>query len=236
MSEAEATRPVLAVVPAKATSRRAPGKNETPLAGVPMFLHAVRLAKSVSSVDLVVVSSDSISVLRSAQAEAVRTHCRDETLCQEDVTNFEVLVQLRAELLAEGLDPEIIALLQPTTPFRRPEPLDRMISEFRENQSADSLVTVTPVSRMTGRVEGRRWVPDETPGCRLKSAAGRSALTGHAFLLRPERTLDQNSLLGESIHPVILPESWLDIDVDTPQDLALARQIAPFYFAETAAS
>lgn len=223
--------PVVAVVPAKGRSQRVPRKNLSPLAGCALFRHSVRVGRRVPTIDLVVVSSEDDEILDGARAEGARAMPRPPELAGDVARNFDVLVDLLATLRADGIDPAIVVLLQPTTPFRTPDPLGAMIDALAADPTADSLVTVTPATRPTGRIEDGRWVPDERPGPRVKAADGRQAITGHAFLIRPRATLDTGSLLGTRILAAPLPASWLDIDIDLPEDLFVAERVAADYFA-----
>lgn len=223
--------PVVAVVPAKGRSLRVPRKNLAPLAGLAMFRHAVRVARGVRAIDLVVVSSEDSEILIGAEAEGARPMPRPANLAGDAARNFDVLVDLLATLRRDGVDPSIVVLLQPTTPFRTPAPLGVMVETLVGDPEADSLITVAPVTRPAGRVEEGWWRPDEALGLRMKADSPRHAVTGHAFLMRPASTFDAGTLLGRRIRAVPLPEDWLDIDVDLPADLFVAERVAISYFA-----
>ncbi len=195
-----------------------------------MFCHAIRVAAAVRTIDAIVVSSDDARIIELARAEGVRAESRPPALCKDDATNFDVLRHLLATLRREGTDPELLVLLQPTTPFRSPGPLAEMIGRLREDHEASSLVTVAPINRLSGAIEGARWHPGPARGTRMKATEQRYALTGHVFILRPRRTLDMGVLLGEEVLPVSLPADWLDIDVDVPADLMIAQSVADTYF------
>lgn len=225
---------VVAVIPAKGTSRRVPGKNLLALAGQPMFGHSVRVAKQAQLVDTVVVSSESDAVLERAKDYGAQVLRRPEELCTDTATNFQVLCHLLDVLRKSGDHPALIVLLQPTTPFRTAESLDKMIRAMQDEAVADSLVTVLPAHRMRGRIENGFWVRDATvvTAQRVQSDPGIYDVTGHVFILRPERTLDQGCLLGEHVLAVGLPEDWPDVDVDTPNEWRIAQAIAQEYFGQ----
>ena len=232
MTQSGTRKRVLAVVPAKGTSRRAPGKNMAPLAGLPMFCQSVRLALAAELIDEVLVSSDSEQILSIATQHGARPIPRPPELCSDEATNFQVLRHLLEVLRQEEGTPELLVLLQPTTPFRTPVPLNQMVATMLAEPKADALVTVSRVTRVLGRIQHGYWLPDSMgeQNQRMKNAAQLFAISGHAFLVRPDRTLDQGSLLGSKViaHPV--PDAWLDIDVDTPEDLVVARAVAACYF------
>jgi hypothetical protein len=60
-------------------------------------------------------------------------------------------------------------------------------------------------------------------------AATRPTHFGHAFVDQAERTLDKNTLHGEKTLAEPLPVDWIDIDIDTPRDWAIAEAFVPFW-------
>jgi CMP-N-acetylneuraminic acid synthetase len=224
---------VVAVIPAKSVSRRVPGKNLRLLAGQPMFCHSVDVARATPGIDAVLVSSDSAEILQSSALHGARPMSRPLDLCGDTATNFQVLQHLLATLRAEGTEPDVLVLLQPTTPFRTPSPLGAMLGRLLANPDADSLVVVVPAQHIHGRVEKGRWLPDvpaTQPGQRMKPVHKTYELSGHAYLLRPQQTLDRGNLLGDVVLAEPLPETWLDVDIDTPNDWLLAEGVAHTFF------
>lgn len=226
---------VVAVVPAKASSRRVPGKNLRLLGGLPMLCHSINVARATKGIDFVLVSSDVPNILALATQHGATALARPLELCTDDATNFQVIQHAVAALRADGIDPSVVALLQPTTPFRTAGPLADMLRRFQADTQADSLVTVVAATRLRGTVDGGCWIPDSvTVGAnqRMKAQSARHELTGHVFLLRPARTLDCGTLIGERVLAADLPQDWLDIDVDTPNDWFIAEQVAAKYFGD----
>ncbi len=230
MKNCASHRHLIAVVPAKKASRRLPGKNSVPLAGLPMFCHSVRVAQAATALTEVIVTSDSQDILDIAVQQGARALVRPHSLCTDETTNFQVLCWLLAQLRKESIEPELLALLQPTTPFRTPEPLDGAIARLLADKDADSLATVVRVTRISGHIENGRWISVHAGATRMKKHSTEYAITGHLFLLRPKRTLDCGNLLGREVLPMMLPEEWLDLDIDTPNDLLFAQSVAESYF------
>jgi CMP-N-acetylneuraminic acid synthetase len=219
------------VIPAKSVSRRLPGKNLKPLAGTPLFLHAVNLALRAGAFDAVYVSSDSPDILTLAVQAGAIGLARPPTLCTDAATNFLVLRHHVAEWRVAGNEADIIVLLQPTTPFRTVDALGAMFNRFAADAEADSLVTVARASRLRGVVENGCWLPEgeaQTGGGRIQAMRELHEFTGHVVMLRPAQTLDRGSLLGERILAERLPTEWPDIDIDTPEDWRIAENFAHY--------
>lgn len=217
---------VAALIPAKAHSRRLPDKNLKMLAGLPLFMHSVQLALSVAAIDVVYVSSDAKSVLDLTTDAGAQGLQRPSEFCTDETTNFQVMCHHLAQLRVKGQEPDVIVLLQPTTPFRQANALAEFIQRFVEDQKADSLITVRRTARPRGRLEQGYWMRETSSmnhGGRLQTADVWHEATGHAILLRPKRTLDKGTLLGEFVRAEPLPVDWADIDIDTPCDWDLAQ-------------
>lgn len=88
---------VVAVIPVRAGSRRLPNKNILPFGDSNLLVHKIRQLKSVSSIDSVVVSSDSDIMLQMARDEGVLTHKRAIEYCDEKTKTFNEVVQNVAE-------------------------------------------------------------------------------------------------------------------------------------------
>jgi CMP-N-acetylneuraminic acid synthetase len=220
---------VVALIPAKARSRRLPGKNMKQLAGLPLFMHGVRVALAAVEIEQVYVSSDSPEILAVAARDSIGGLLRPPDLCADAATNFQVMCYHLAEWRNAGQEPDILVLLQPTTPFRSAHALDAIIRRFAADPQADSAITVATAARVRGHLEDSYWVPERratAPSGRMQAHGNWQEATGHAILLRPRRTLDRGSLLGERILAEPLPGDWADIDIDTASDWELAQAYA----------
>lgn len=221
----------VAVIPAKSVSRRLPGKNLKPLAGTPLFLHSVRDALRAGVFDAVYVSSDARDILDLAVQSGAIALSRTPALCTDAATNLLVLRHHVSEWRASGDEMDIVALLQPTTPFRDPAQLGAMLARFAADTGADSLVTVARAVRLRGVVEDGCWLPDgevQVDAGRIQARRELHEFTGHVVMLRPARTLDRGSLLGDRILAEPLPPAWPDIDIDTPEDWRIAEAFADY--------
>ena len=224
----------IALVPAKSNSRRLPGKNVRLLAGFPLFIHSIRVARACSQIDHVVVSSDSDEILIQAEEAGVITIKRPIELCGDSVPNFEVCRHVVEELAKTGMEVEQIVLLQPTHPFRDAAGIEDAIQRFSDRPDDDSLISVAEVHRVMGAMneDGVWHGRSSAQGVSAQNAEQLFEITGHLFILRVGRTLEHGSLLGEQIYSWMLPQNWLDIDIDTPDDFMVAECVANRFFSQ----
>src|SRR5574341_1173247 len=113
---------VLALVPARCGSKGIPGKNLERLGGRPRIAHAIANARAARSIGRVVVSTDSPEIAAAARSHGAETpFVRPPELAADETPMLPVVVHAFHELAAAGPAPRAVALLQPTSPFLRPE-------------------------------------------------------------------------------------------------------------------
>lgn len=202
------------------------------LAGKPLFVHSVEVAKSCDGIDDVVVSSDSDEILEVAQKYGATCIKRPLDLCGDDVPNYVVCQHVVDELDSTGKSVEKIVLLQPTNPFRDSFMLEDAVHKLAADDKYDSLVSIVRVQRSIGVVnsDGEWFSRGISQNIRAQNIDDLCAISGHVFILRVERTLRQGKLLGERIYGWELPESWRDVDIDTFNDFQVAKCVASQYF------
>jgi CMP-N,N'-diacetyllegionaminic acid synthase len=131
---------VLAVIPARAGSKRLPDKNMKLLAGMPLVGWAIQHAKA-AGVPTIIVSSDDLATLDYAAGLGVITVKRPPELSEGKTPPIWNVRHAVKCLPGTSLSLEFIVYLQPTSPFRKAEDI---LSALRvaENTGADSVVTV----------------------------------------------------------------------------------------------
>lgn len=226
-------RKVLAVIPAKLTSVRIPRKNLEKLLELELFLFSVRAAQLAASVDRVVVSSESTELLELAGRYGAQTVLRPAELSGERVTNQAVIGHVVEQMRAcEGWSADLVVLLQPTHPFRVPADINDAVAALCRDPDADSVFAVKQDKGLFGRMSGELFVPDVAlPRVRDKEER-RFVNTGNFYILNVARTIDRGVFFGHHIlgFPISRPD--LEIDIDEPIDLAVARAMAEFYEPE----
>ena len=212
---------ILGLIPARGGSKGIPGKNLAPLCGRPLLAWTVGAACAARSLDRVVVSTDSEGIAAAARELGADVLERPAELARDETPMRDVLLHA---LEALGR-PEVLVLLQPTSPLRRAEHVDEAVALLRDT-GADSVVSVVevphryrPGSLMA--LDGDRLVPvGETPATRQEKAVV-YARNGPAVLaLRSERI--GADLYGGDCRPYLM-EPRDSVDVDEPFDLELAE-------------
>ena len=216
---------VLAVIPARGGSKRLPGKNLTPLAGLPLVAHTIRLAKSCPRIDRCVVSTDSDAIAQIAKAYGAEApFLRPPELAQDDVPAIQpVLHAVRWLESHEGYRPECVMLLQPTSPLRTVEDIEAAI-RLAEQRQADAVVSVCPTHSPTWlrRVAEDGRLLDGASGAQDTDAAHR--VNGAIYVARREVLLQRQNWYTDRTYAYVMPPER-SLDIDTAWDLYLANLI-----------
>lgn len=227
---------VLALVPARGGSERVPGKNVRTLSGKPLIAYTVEAALRASAVDRVIVSTDSSEIAEAGRAAGAEVpFMRPAEIAGSTSTEMEFLLHALDWLREnEGQEPELIAILYPTSPLRTPESIDVAVRLLQEHPEADSLRSVRPCSEHPYKM----WVEEDgylkpfvsEPGMPNAHTLAYKMLppvyiqTASIYITRPGTVREKGSPTGDVIVPFVMDEVE-SVDVNTPLDFALAEML-----------
>lgn len=137
----------LVVIPAREGSKGIPGKNIKLLDGKPLIGYTIEAAldSKYLSKEVVICSTDSSEIASVAKTfGALVPFLRPAELGLDNSSTVSVIEDLVATLEEDNLKFKYIVLLQPTSPLRTAEHINRAIEFFLEKE-ADAVVSVAPV-------------------------------------------------------------------------------------------
>lgn len=150
---------VLAVIPARGGTDRIPYLNIKRLGDRPLLAHTIEAARSASSVDRVVVSTDDPRVAAIAEERGAEVpFLRPPELAANIPSLKPVIVHAVRELESRGERPDVVVVLQATTPFRDAAVIDAAVERLLE-RGYDSVVSVTEDRTLAWRVEDGQLLP-----------------------------------------------------------------------------
>ena len=109
---------VIAVIPARGGSKSVPGKNIRLLGGKPLLAWSIEVARQVSEIDRIIVSTDDAQIASVGRAYGAEVYDRPPHLATDDALVIDALKDLLQTLQAERETPEWVILLEPTCPLR----------------------------------------------------------------------------------------------------------------------
>jgi len=135
---------IIALIPARGGSKGIPRKNIRLLAGKPMIAYTIEAALKSRYIDRAVVSTEDDEIAEISKRYGAEVIERPEDLAKDETPTIDVIFQVLEVLRTENYNPNIVVLLQPTSPLRKAEDIDNAIELF-VNDSCESVVSVCEV-------------------------------------------------------------------------------------------
>lgn len=185
------------------------------MGGKPLLAWTVDAARAATALTRVVVSTDDDEIAAASDVEVLR---RPAALAADDTSMLDVVRHAIDELA-----PDVVVLLQPTSPLRRAEHVDAAVGLLLES-GADAVVSVVAVPHRY-RPEALMDVVDGRLVARGSSRTRHGkelvyARNGPAVLAVRSAGLGDD-LYGGDCRPYVMDERD-SLDVDDPHDLELA--------------
>jgi CMP-N,N'-diacetyllegionaminic acid synthase len=209
---------VLGLIPARGGSKGILRKNLVQVGGKPLLAWTVEAARGAAELTRVVVSTDDDEIAAVAGVEALR---RPAELAADDTPMLDVVRHAVSELR-----PDVVVLLQPTSPLRRAEHVDACVRLLLES-GADGVVSVVEVPHrfrpdsLMDVVDGRVVARGQARTRQEKELV--YARNGPAVLARRADRIGDD-LYGGDVRPFVM-DARDSLDVDDAADLELAEQL-----------
>lgn len=131
----------LIVIPARGGSKGIPRKNIKHLGGRPLIYYAIDGARSVAGDADICVTTDDAEIIDMVRAYGLDVpFVRPDYLAADNMGTYEVLLHALYYYEKIGRKYDTIVLLQPTSPFRRPDDIRGAMNEY--TPELDMVVTV----------------------------------------------------------------------------------------------
>jgi CMP-N-acetylneuraminic acid synthetase len=223
---------VLGLVPARAGSKGVPRKNVRLLKGHTLLEYTARAAQASGAIDRVILSTDSPEIAEAGRSAGLEVpFMRPPALAQDDTPMLPVIQHAIAALESDGWFPDVVVLLQPTSPRRRPEHIREAVNTLR-GTGADSVVSVVELPRDSSpdyvmRIENGVLRPFLAEGARItrrQDARPAYRRDGTVYVFR-RSTLDRyGNIYGEDCRPLVLDASE-SLSIDSPADWDEAERV-----------
>ena len=121
---------MVALIPARAGSKRIPGKNTRLLAGQPLLVYSIWAAQASGLFDRIIVSTEDQRTGEIAEGAGAEWFWRSPTLATDGSPDIAWVRDTLDRVAQAGERPETFALLRPTSPFRDAQALQRAYMAF----------------------------------------------------------------------------------------------------------
>ena len=196
-----------------------------PLAGHTLLEYTARAARESGVLDRVILSTDALEIAEAGRRAGLEVpFMRPASLAADDTPMVPVIEHAVAEIARHGWSPDIIVLLQPTSPLRRADHIRDAVTLLRESK-ADAVVSVVEVPRHLSpdyvmRIdEGRLqpFLPDGARVTRRQDARPAYSRDGTVYAFRRATLEKFGGIYGEDCRPLLI-DARQSLSIDTQDD------------------
>ena len=214
---------------ARGGSKGLPGKNILSIAGTPLVGHAVNIARSLSDVDQVFVSTDSEEIAAVAKDYSALVIDRPASLASDTAPEWLAWQHAIDYVNSHYGEFDCFLSLPATAPLRQKNDVQQCLNRFFIGD-VDVVLTVTEASRSpwfnmvkksTNGIVNLVISNVENHPCRRQDAPQCYDLTTVAYVCRPKFILESSSMWDGIVASVDIPIER-SIDIDTAMDFAVA--------------
>jgi len=220
---------IIAIIPARGGSKAIPKKNIKIFAGKPLIVHSIEQALTTPQIDTVYVSTDDDEIAKVSRKVGAEIIHRPREISGDTATT-ESAIEHTLSVLKEK--PNIIVLLQATSPLRPKSSIENAIDKFI-NGNYDSLLSISPTHRFfwkikNGQINAEYDYMNRPRRQAIKQEDIKYVENGSIYIFTREHFEKNGNRLGGRIGYVIFPEEY-SFEIDNYSDFEffeiLAKQL-----------
>lgn len=224
---------IWAFIPARGGSKSIPLKNLAKLNGKLLIDYSIDVAMNTKQINNIFCSSENSIILNHCLSKGINIVKRTKKLSADHISTVDVISDfLSKQFLHNNYLPELIVLLEPTSPFVKSLDIKKCINFLNKNKDYDSAQTVTKVSSNSHAYNQRYHISncskflfeDERQFRVNKQAKPNLFIHGNLRVFRTSSFIKYGSIFGKKSYPIIISKIAA-MDVDDKDDLKIASAI-----------
>ncbi len=224
---------ILAIVTARGGSKGLPGKNIKIMNGKPLIAWTLECAKKSKFLDYIFVSTDSQKIADVSEKCGVKVpELRPEYLAQDETSSMDVLEYTINRLENQGRVFDYMILLEPTSPLRKDDDIDKMIELAIDNPESDGVISVGQVHQEHPSIikkineDGyiKPYVDDLAPAYQRQQEDEAYFPYGVGYLVRILNFKKSHTIYMDRMRPYLI-ERWQNYEVDDIYDFMCIETI-----------
>lgn len=223
---------IVAFIFARGGSKGVPRKNVLPVGGIPIVGRAIRVARSVSRIAQVILSTDDPEIAEVGRAFGAETpFTRPAELASDSASELDAWRHALAWAQAHG-GVDVFVSLPAVSPLRDPADVERCIDLLMSSPETDIVVTVTEARRSPyfnmvklDKDGFASLAAGDGKPVRRQDAPQLYDMATVAYVARPKFVMRAQRIFDGKVKTVLVSERSA-IDIDTPFDLEVATLIA----------
>ena len=223
----------VAIIPARAGSKRCPNKNIALFKGKSMVAHTIEQSLASKIFDSIIVSSDDQEVIDIAKQYPVDIDNRDSSLATDNAPLIDLIRNIITKYNLN--DKCVVCLLLVTGPLRTIEDISTAFDLFLATDKKESVVSVTanenPVEMSWRMVDGHLepFLPTKLKTTRKQDFAQSFRYNDAVIFDLAKNFMDPDrNLFGKSPVPYIMPAER-SINIDYEFQLKLVQMMGKYY-------
>ncbi|KKS95714.1 hypothetical protein A3B05_01655 [Candidatus Giovannonibacteria bacterium RIFCSPLOWO2_01_FULL_43_160] len=219
---------VLAIIPARAGSKRIPNKNIRNFFGKPLIAHTILQAKETSFIDRIIVDTDSTKIAALAKKYGAEApYLRPEHLAGDKAQVIDAVIHLLNRLKKEeGYKPTHVMILQTTSPLREEKDI-KVCWDLMKKSNATTILTVAPTHPRLYYLDNKQNII--LANKRASKSSNTQAwppaylLNGcFVYITKTDALIRERNVITKNTKAVVC-DRWRSVDLDTPEDWAMAE-------------
>ena len=223
---------ILAIIPARGGSVRLPGKNTRMLGGKPLIEWSIDLARKVSSIDKIFVSTDCNDIADVCRQTRLDVPVlRPKNLAGDKSSTIDAVKHAIEYLKERGEIYDFALILQPTSPLRSADNVRQAI-DIVSSKDADAVISVCKCehSPLWTNTLPDNYSMTNFLETKLKNLPSQELpiyyrLNGAIFLVNINRLYEEETFLLSRNSYAIEMDAMASIDIDNEIDFLLAETI-----------
>lgn len=220
----------LVVIPVRGGSKGVPGKNIKPLAGKPLIYYTLEAARAVFPDEQIIVSTDDEQIKACVENTGFKVpFLRPAELATDTTGSYEVLLHALEWAELASYYPDILILLQATTPFRTAIHIREALMLFDE--TTEMVVSVKETSSNPYYIlfeeNEKGWLEKSKQGTFVTRQHCPKVweFNGGIYIFNVKVLKDKPFQEFTRIRKYVM-DQWSSHDIDTPLDWEMAEIIA----------
>lgn len=220
---------VLAIVPARGGSKSIPIKNIKKLSGEPLISYTINIALKSKKINKLIVSTDSEKIARISKSLGAEVpFLRPKRISIDSSNTIDLVKHTIKKLEKYNFYPDIITVLQPTSPFRKLWMIDKSINMLIKSNST-SVISVLKIKKHPYQsfwFKGKYLKPFKNDFLKFYQRQLFPELfypTGAIYTFWTSTLKKYDSLYGPRIKPLIIDNDIINLDIDDSFDFFTAE-------------
>lgn len=215
------SKKIVGIIPARKNSKSILNKNMAFVCGKPLLFYTIQSALKSVFLDEIVVSTDGEQIASYSLNEGVSVINRPAELAQDTSKTIDCVIHALDELKKQGKEFDYMLLLQPTSPLRRTEHIDGMISWMidagYENAVSVTHIPYNPILMRNKSADALDKMINTSSTVRRQDMKKTYYVDGCLYLYKTQGLTLETSL-NDAAHGFEI-DGFSSVDVNVPDDL-----------------